>query len=504
MDEEAGEMRPAAAFELETEPTPARGRKQTGWWRPPSGVTGGAAGVALVLLLLSGVATSRSGGEGAGPVGRERWRPGVRPRNTDASVVDPRVPRTVNNPDINPVVVAAAEDKTSVEPLDADTERWQMLLPAIQADHKVFGTPRAGRMRGPDQRLGFVCHRRAIPRADTTPLSLIGFEPVTTRPEATHHITAFGCDSSIEQSTPETSFGTPCAVWAFTMNKKGKKAPCRVMLYAYDKGAKGFRTPEGTAVKVGKGTGITHVMYQVHYLVPMDEQVPVKPWTDSSGIVFDIARGAAHAARPKSLGIMAAMHTSMRLKTGHKKLPFSYTVGPFGDRLAPDFEAGGGEVTLVAAHLHGHNMLKRYETGFVRGGGVGGDGKGEERGRREPFGVIPEYRGYGPDQSFHPLPLGTKDADTQVTMGPSDVMYITCTFDTSDAGGTKVDYGVAHGAEMCGQIVYYHPFVAEADPERNALIRPEPGDTEVKDNDLYNVFFNDTDIDEEGTEGDSS
>ena len=503
MDEEAGEIRPAAAFELETEPTPARGRKQTGWWRPPSGVTGGAAGVALVLLLLSGVATSRSGGEGAGPVGRERWRPGSRPRVTDASVADPRVPRTVTNPDINPVVVAAAETKTSVEPLDADTERWQMLLPAIQADHKVFGTPRAGRMRGPDQRLGFVCHRRAIPRADTTPLSLIGFEPVTTRPEATHHITAFGCDASIEQSTPETSFGTPCAVWAFTMNKKRKKAPCRVMLYAYDKGAKGFRTPEGTAVKVGKGTGITHVMYQVHYLVPMDEQVPVKPWTDSSGIVFDIARGAAHAARPKSLGIMAAMHTSMRLKTGHKKLPFSYTVGPFGDRLAPDFEAGGGEVTLVAAHLHGHNMLKRYETGFVRGG-VGGDGKGEERGRREPFGVIPQYRGYGPDQSFHPLPLGTKDADTQVTMGPSDVMYITCTFDTSDAGGSKVDYGVAHGAEMCGQIVYYHPFVADTDPERNALIRPEPGDTEVKDNDLYNVFFNDTDIDEECTEGDSS
>ena len=64
MDEEAGEVRPAAAFELETEPTPAHGRKQTGWWHPPSGVTGGAVGVALVLLLLSGVATSRWGGGG--------------------------------------------------------------------------------------------------------------------------------------------------------------------------------------------------------------------------------------------------------------------------------------------------------------------------------------------------------------------------------------------------------------------------------------------------------
>jgi hypothetical protein len=129
----------------------------------------------------------------------------------------------VTNPDINPVVVAAAETRPASSHSTPTPSDGKCSSPPIQADHKVFGTPRAGRMRGPDQRLGFVCHRRAIPRADTTPLSLIGFEPVTTRPEATHHITAFGCDSSIEQSTPETSFGTPCAVWAFTMNKKGKE-----------------------------------------------------------------------------------------------------------------------------------------------------------------------------------------------------------------------------------------------------------------------------------------
>ena len=491
-DEETGEIRPAP-FELEPEPTPApRGRKPAAW--RASRWTGGAASVALFLLILGGLASSREGGAARG----RGWRPHD-PRPADARpVVDPRSTLTLDGPD-RPVAVGAAEEMAHVHAIDAETERWSMLLPATSADHRVFGKPRGnGKRAGPDQRLGFACHRRAIPRALDEPLSIVGFEPVTTRPEATHHITAFGCDAGAE-SLPETFFGATCAVWAFAVNKEnagpgGKKAPCRVMIYAYDKGASGFRTPEGTAVKVGKGTGITHVVYQVHYLVPMEEAVPINPWADSSGIVFEIARGEAHRSRPKSLGVMAAMHTRMQLPTGEAKLPFSYTVGPFRDRLAPDFEAGAGEVTLVAAHLHGHHMLKRYETGLIRGG------------KQEPFGVIPAYRGYGPDQSFHPLPLGVDNAGASVTMGPDDVMYITCTFDTSDAGGDWVDYGVAHGAEMCGQILYYHPFASKAeaggDGGAGRLVRPEPTSGEDRDNDLYNVFFNQTDILTEGVERD--
>ena len=127
-----------------------------------------------------------------------------------------------------------------------------------------------------------------------------------------------------------------------TTGPGGKKAPCRVMIYAYDKGASGFRTPEGTAVKVGKGTGITHVVYQVHYLVPMEEAVPINPWADSSGIVFEIARGEAHRSRPKSLGVMAAMHTrTCSCRRGRRSCRFPTPSAPFAivsrptSRLAP-------------------------------------------------------------------------------------------------------------------------------------------------------------------------
>ena len=159
--------------------------------------------------------------------------------------MDPRSTLTVDGPD-RPVAVGAAEEMAHVEAVDAETERWSMLLPATSADHRVFGRPRWNELAGPDQRLGFTCHRRAIPRALDEPLSIVGFEPVTTRPEATHHITAFGCDAGAE-SLPETFFGATCAVWAFAVNKEneegGKKAPCRVMIYAYDKGASGLGPP---------------------------------------------------------------------------------------------------------------------------------------------------------------------------------------------------------------------------------------------------------------------
>ena len=65
---------------------------------------------------------------------------------------------------------------------------------------------------------------------------------------------------------------------------------------------------------------------------------------------------------------------------------------------------------------------------------------------------------------------------------------------------------MAHGAEMCGQILYYHPFVSKAeaggDGGAGRLVRPEPTSGEDRDNDLYNVFFNVTKIPTEGVEQD--
>lgn len=383
-------------------------------------------------------------------------------------------------------------------------ELWDALLPAVHLDERVFAGV------GRSASLGFACHRAPIPHADRESLSITRFEPVVTRPDAVHHITVFACHARVADRWPEISFGRGCAAWDFAKAADGREAPCRVVIYAYDKGAAPFRTPPRTAVKVGRDTGLTHVMFQVHYLVPRDPgDARPAPWPDSSGVRFHLARGAAHDARPISLGILGAMHTRMSLPAGSESHAFEYALGPFGERLAPDFahaaaEGGRGAVTLVAAHLHGHGMLRRYETGLVRKGWGGSKRDGE----REVFATMDPYGGYGDAQSYHPLPLratlagagagaraGAGDgAGAGVEMGPEDVMWVRCVFDTRSArDGDAVTYGVGHGEEMCGQLVYYHPFVATSAGSGGGVRRPEPREAVgERDNDLFNVFFNTT------------
>ena len=96
------------------------------------------------------------------------------------------------------------------------------------------------------------------------------------------------------------------------------------------------------------------------------------------------------------------------------------------------------------------------------------------------------YGGYGADQSFMALPtrrtLNSPNGDSEsprdsaargraetvgVAMAPGDSMYVRCTFDTRAASNESrvprafVPYGVGHGEEMCGQLVYYYPFAAD-------------------------------------------
>ena len=156
-------------------------------------------------------------------------------------------------------------------------------------------------------------------------------------------------------------------------------------------------------------------------------------------------------------------------------------------------------MTLVAAHMHGHGMLERYEFGLIRPASSG-ESSGE---RRVPIGILEGYAGYGADQSFMALPTRrTSDGEktprentTGVAMGPGDSMYVRCTFDTRAASNasSSVAYGVGHGEEMCGQLVYYYPFAADVGAA-GAMRRPEPRDDDaggVRDNELFNVFFGD-------------
>ena len=394
----------------------------------------------------------------------------------------------------------------SKTPAEATARDWSMLLPGVETDARVFAS------RGAHATLGFACYSSPIPRADTERVAITRFEPVTTREDSVHHITVFGCDARVQTKHAGVTFGQDCAAWQFARAPAdaadSSPPPCRVIVYAYDKGADAFEAPDGTAVHVGEGTGITHVLYQVHYLAPATVSPP-EPWRDASGVRFSLrfAGDVRAASRTTPIGILATMHTRMRLPANERRVRFEYAIGPFSARMAPDFAAarvknGTREVTLVAAHMHGHGMLERYEFGLIRPASSG-ESSGE---RRVPIGILEGYAGYGADQSFMALPTRrmsdgektggkTGGKTVGVAMGPGDSMYVRCTFDTRAASNaaSSVAYGVGHGEEMCGQLVYYYPFAADVGAA-GAMRRPEPRDDDaggVRDNELFNVFFGD-------------
>lgn len=396
----------------------------------------------------------------------------------------------------------------SKTPAEATARDWSMLLPGVETDARVF----ASRGNSAHATLGFACYSSPIPRADTERVAITRFEPVTTREDSVHHITVFGCDARVQTKHAGVTFGQDCAAWQFARAPSdaadSPPPPCRVIVYAYDKGADAFEAPDGTAVHVGEGTGITHVLYQVHYLAPATVSPP-EPWRDASGVRFSLrfAGDVRAASRTTPIGILATMHTRMRLPANERRVRFEYAIGPFSARMAPDFASarvknGTREVTLVAAHMHGHGMLERYEFGLIRPASSG-ESSGE---RRVPIGILEGYAGYGADQSFMALPTRrmsdgektggkTGGKTVGVAMGPGDSMYVRCTFDTRAASNaaSSVAYGVGHGEEMCGQLVYYYPFAADVGAA-GAMRRPEPRDDDaggVRDNELFNVFFGD-------------
>ena len=403
-----------------------------------------------------------------------------------------------------------AASKTPEDASKTATARdWSMLLPGVETDARVFAS------RGAHATLGFACFSSPIPRADTERVAITRFEPVTTREDSVHHITVFGCDARVQTKHAGVTIGQDCAAWQFARAPSdpadSSPPPCRVIVYAYDKGADAFEAPDGTAVHVGEGTGITHVLYQVHYLAPATVSPP-EPWRDASGVRFSLrfAGDVRAASRTTPIGILATMHTRMRLPANERRVRFEYAIGPFSARMAPDFDFasarvknGTREVTLVAAHMHGHGMLERYEFGLIRPASSG-DSSGE---RRVPIGILEGYAGYGADQSFMALPTRrmsdgektggkTGGKTVGVAMGPGDSMYVRCTFDTRAASNaaSSVAYGVGHGEEMCGQLVYYYPFAANEEAVWGAMTRPEPRDDDaanVRDNELFNVFFGD-------------
>ena len=221
-------------------------------------------------------------------------------------------------------------------------------------------------------------------------------------------------------------------------------------------------------------------MFQVHYLVPEEPgDARPAPWPDSSGVRFHLARGDAHDNRPVSLGLLGAMHTRMSLPAGSESHTFEYTLGPFRERLAP-----GPRAPAEAAEAPSRSS-PRISTGTACSGAMRRDSFGRvggsktRDGAREVFATMDPHGGYGDSQSYHPLPLRATSAragdgaGVGVELGPEDVMWVRCVFDTrSKRDGDAVRYGVGHGEETCGQLVYYHPFVTTPAGSGGGVRRP--------------------------------
>lgn len=82
-----------------------------------------------------------------------------------------------------------------VKPVEA-VEHWDMLLPSVVTDARVFSPRRK------DPYLGFACYYQPIPHAADEPVSVVRFEPVALRPQNVHHITVFGCSADVVGCTP--------------------------------------------------------------------------------------------------------------------------------------------------------------------------------------------------------------------------------------------------------------------------------------------------------------
>jgi type II secretory pathway pseudopilin PulG len=324
----------------------------------------------------------------------------------------------------------------TLPPLPAGSKRFQVSTNDVLLDDKVFDD------HDKNPLVGFACSFDRIPGAQTQTYHVKSFTPKLSNPEATHHVTVFACNAQRMYkkfgTTKGDFYGTnECGTWPFYGEPD---SPCLEVAWAYDKGAGTFSYPSGFGYKVGKGTAFDVLLTQVHYLYPRNK--PLKMWNDDTGAIMQL-----DPYRPSVVdaGVLTIMKTSMVLKPGQDETVVHYSVGPenqvYANHLKDDFAKGDQEdfgVTLLAAHLHAHDLAKKFKLSVE-----------SPSGHRNVVKYIDNYGGYGKDQDFFILA-------NRARVHREDRIVIECTFDTSQIK-QEVKYGTNHDEEMCGPILMYYP-----------------------------------------------
>ena len=325
---------------------------------------------------------------------------------------------------------------TLLLPLPAGSKRFQVSANDVLLDDKVFDD------HDKNPLVGFSCAFDRIPGAQTQTYHVKSFTPKLSNPEATHHVTVFACNAQRMHKKFGTTkggfYGTKeCGTWPFYGEPD---SPCLEVAWAYDKGAGAFTYPSGFGYKVGKGTAFDLFLTQVHYLYPKNK--PIKMWNDDTGAIMQL-----DPYRPSVVdaGVLTIMKTSMVLKPGQDETVVHYSIGPenqvYANHLKDDFANDDQEnfgVTLLAAHLHAHNLAKKFKLSVE-----------SPSGHRNVVKYIDNYGGYGKDQDFFVLA-------NRARVHREDRIVIECTFDTSQIK-QQVKYGTNHDEEMCGPILMYYP-----------------------------------------------
>jgi dopamine beta-monooxygenase len=289
---------------------------------------------------------------------------------------------------------------------------------------------------------GFRCHAydlRAAITQDTHIHKIVPHVSQAGSKEIVHHMDIFVCQEAVERSFPASpeERNSWCSEERFIEEQK----VCSQMIWAYDRGALTYTFPPDVGIRLGPSTGYTHLMLQIHYLMPVHFPVGQgQGILDSSG--FDLIVGGgklldSHLLGFLDMGLVLPPHKSRYHFTAH------LSSADLANTIGPDF-ARFGEVQPFAAHLHAHDHAKAVWLDHYRSGKKIGE-----------YASIEPFHGYGPDQTFIPIPKGAPP------LRPGDSLSFTCLFDTS-AVENQIEYGVSHGDEMCAPLILYYPHVKNA------------------------------------------
>lgn len=296
-------------------------------------------------------------------------------------------------------------------------------------DHVEIKTPPVviGDKRGPNTLLdfmngdsifdaGFTCHPYSVADIWTkVDAHIIEFEPVASK--LVHHMDVFECSEKVVDEYAALKTRKHQSNWC--TYDMFLESSCKKIIMIYDKGADGFKYPPDVGILVGPSSGFSHVLLQIHYLLPESGASPI---LDESG--FNIVLDTQLRQRDARMFALCAAST-LHVPKGKPKHAFST---PLDKRLL-ERHLPKDSIRPFAIHLHAHNFATAIS--LTISGKV--------------FAEINPFHGYGPDQTFFYV--------NEESFSTADVV-LTCVYN-STAATHAIEHGISNGDEMCGFALLY-------------------------------------------------